>query len=396
MVTPLWLEGVEEGYLIISTMKNAVFSYLVFFVVTFLLCQNSIAASFYTFTNIIDTNGLLLFAGEPSLNDLGVVAFGGSVSGVGVGIFSTDGNSINTIVAGSGFNADAQINNSNNVVFGQGSNAIFVGDGLTTTLIADNAGVFSNVGTISLNDSNLVGFHGEFATGRQLLLIGDGSSNTIVADTNGVFSQLGSFNSLNTSGQLAFRGNLDTGDQGIFVGDGTSLLTIADNLGVFSGFDSRISMNDSGSVVFRAGLDAGGIGIFVGDGTTITPIAYNGGAGGTFNGLNDPPMINNLGTVAFQARLPSGINGIFTGPDPIADKVISIGDPLFGSTVTGAASSRGLNNLNQIAFEYSLANGTRGIAIASPIPEPSTILLLGTGLAGLGLWRYRKHAKFQK
>ena len=33
---------------------------------------------------------------------------------------------------------------------------------------------------------------------------------------------------------------------------------------------------------------------------------------------------------------------------------------------------------------------TPGGGITNPIPEPSTILLFGSGLAGLAAWRYRK------
>ncbi len=33
---------------------------------------------------------------------------------------------------------------------------------------------------------------------------------------------------------------------------------------------------------------------------------------------------------------------------------------------------------------------TKGVVTTAPIPEPSTMILFGTGLAGLGFWRYRK------
>ncbi len=46
--------------------------------------------------------------------------------------------------------------------------------------------------------------------------------------------------------------------------------------------------------------------------------------------------------VVFLADLDDGGKGIFTGPDPISDKVIAIGDPLFGSTVTQLAILPGM------------------------------------------------------
>ncbi|WP_446385630.1 DUF7453 family protein [Coleofasciculus chthonoplastes] len=65
----------------------------------------------------------------------------------------------------------------------------------------------------------------------------------------------------------------------------------------------------------------------------------------------DSPIINNKGAIAFEAVLDTGEYGIFTGADPVADKVIAIGDPLFGSTVTSlGVSDKGFNDAGQVAF----------------------------------------------
>jgi len=81
----------------------------------------------------------------------------------------------------------------------------------------------------------------------------------------------------------------------------------------------------------------------------------------------------------------------------VADKVITQGDLLFGSTVTGTIFSRGLNNNDQIAFEYILADGRKGLAdatpISDPILEPLTITLLGICLVGLAGAEVRRRQK---
>jgi hypothetical protein len=105
------------------------------------------------------------------------------------------------------------------------------------------------------------------------------------------------------------------------------------------------------------------------------------------------PSLNNSGMVAFLAD-----GSIRTGPDPVADKVIAVGDDLFGSTVVEfddafdtftTISQEALNDSGQIAFSYVLADGRRGIARADPIviPEPGTLSLLVCAVLGAMLWR---------
>src|ERR687897_3118519 len=64
-----------------------------------------------------------------------------------------------------------------------------------------------------------------------------------------------------------------------------------------------------------------------------------------------PPSINNDGDVAFHATLDDGTAGIFVGSDPVADRVISTGDTLDGSTVQNLVfCEEGLSDSGELAF----------------------------------------------
>jgi hypothetical protein len=108
----------------------------------------------------------------------------------------------------------------------------------------------------------------------------------------------------------------------------------------------------------------------------------------------DSPTINADGTVFFMATLPGNINGIFYGSNPVTNRLIAVGDPLFGSTVTALnIGSFGLNDLGQLAFYYNLADGRNGLALATPVPEPTALMLGGAALSGaLALGRQRRRA----
>jgi uncharacterized protein (TIGR03437 family) len=128
------------------------------------------------------------------------------------------------------------------------------------------------------------------------------------------------------------------------------------------------AINDQGTVAFSGSVGAqiGRPAVFKVDGKQVTTVA-------TGADMFTPVNINNNGVVAF-GRLTGGggeLAGIYVGPDPQADKVVAVGDAMFGSTVNslagfGRAPGRFLNDRGQIALYYALANGLKGVAVATP------------------------------
>jgi hypothetical protein len=124
-------------------------------------------------------------------------------------------------------------------------------------------------------------------------------------------------------------------------------------------------INDAGVVADVAFLNSGNIEIFTGNGKGAVARTDPNSPFFTFS---EHPSINNRGAVAFFANEISGGEGIFVeltgGASPVA--VIEVGDTLFGSIVTSLDLGRfGLNDHNQLTFQYSLQDGRSGIAIAS-------------------------------
>ncbi len=191
------------------------------------------------------------------------------------------------------------------------------------------------------------------------------------SDTSG-FSFFGSA-SINDGGTVAFRFHERVFQEGvgsvtlkyIMMSTGTTPTPVADSSGSYSGFGDP-SLNDGGQLAFQGFLDAGGSEILRSDdGTTLTSIADTGGPFSFLYAVS----LNDSGQVAFHASLDAGGIGIFTGPDPIADKVIAVGDPLATSTVTQIINfgREGLNAAGQVAFIARLADGTEGVFRADPV-----------------------------
>ena len=329
---------------------------------------------------------------------------------------------------------------------------VFTGRGGPTTTIADSSGPFSDfVGFPTINAGGTVAFHAALDAGGTGIFTGSGGPITTIADASGPFSGFAPdgtpVSPAINGGAVAFRASLDAGGEGIFVGSGGPVTTIADSSGAFRNFGSLPDLNAAGTAVFEANLDAGGRGIFTGSGGPIATISDSSGpydlllgpaindagevafatvfddhfrpaihfgvvkdSGGVtttvadlrfppFSNIRPPVSINNAGMVLLRGDLNNALptqQGIYTGADPVADKVIFFGDPLFGSTVRALGFVyRSLSDQGEIVFNYELATGVLGIAIARPVPEPSSAILLAVGL--LSAWpRLRVNHPFKR
>jgi hypothetical protein len=346
----------------------------------FLLLPMRARAATFVFTKIADSTGPVNTFREPSINTGGTVVFWAHLDTGISGIFTGIGGPITSIADTSGpfsgFDEFPFINDGGRVAFraglDTGGEGIFIGSGGPTTVIATTGGTFNGFAAPTINNGGTVAFPASLSVGGNGIFIDSGGQIATLYDTSGTFSGfLGGSFPINDGGTAAFRATLDAGGEGIFSGSGGTPTTIADTSAAFSSFSGPPSINDGGTVAFRASLGFTGIsGIFKGSGGPLTTIADT---SGPFGGFGEP-SINRGGTVAFWALLDAGGEGIFTGPDPVADKVISTGDLLFGSTVTALGVSRvGLNDAGEVAFRAMLSDGTIGIYRADPVPSVVTV-----------------------
>jgi hypothetical protein len=173
--------------------------------------------------------------------------------------------------------------------------------------------------------------------------------------------------SMNDGDFIAFAGRDTSGKDGLYRGSTTPLLQDGDAISggtiVFT-FGQRPSVNNAGTVAFIGRLDVGGVngihGVYTTDGSTVTLVTTH---------PVDRFSLNDSGSVVIRKTLSGGAGtGLYLGrPGLIDQEVIGQGDALDGSTVTNAFIwEESLNNRGQVAFFAQLADGRRGIYVATP------------------------------
>jgi len=339
------------------------------------------AAPYTLFTNVADSTGPFSTFGTASLNETGGVAFFATLDSGDRGVFRGANVATDTVAssagpfAATGWDNAPVIGNNGKVVFGAdldaGGYGIFTGGNPATDTLGSTTaagGAFQHViGSAMSRQGTQIFYHGRVGNigFPANVYRGPNPANDLVID----MLPLGGWATridVNDSGTVAFQ------NSGIYKGQSNAtIVPVAAGAGPYNAFQTDPAINNPGTVAFLAGLVAGGSGVFKGPNPATDTIADSAGPFSSFNSVD----INDAGLVAFQAARDAGGSGIYVGPNLINDKVIATGDPLFGSTVSSVGFYRGLNNNGDIAFAYQLANGQRGIAIAT-VPEPTGIALL--------------------
>jgi hypothetical protein len=214
-----------------------------------------------------------------------------------------------------------------------------------------------------MNEVGAVAFRADRTAGVNGIFVGDGGAVVTVADTEGPWSQFHGLPVINRDGTVVFRADRRDGIQGIYSGDGGSTRTVAETGDIFETLALFPSANDHGTVVFAATLRAGGAGIFTADEGRISPISDTDGPFEAYRGA----LINGAGAVVFIATPRGGSLGLFAGADPEADRILALGDLLFGSTVAELASNPvSVNVAGQVAIRARLTDGRQLILRADP------------------------------
>lgn len=377
---------------------------------TILLCiasGNRAIGATYAFTNIADSTMQASFGAPyrfftlPSVSGGDIVSFTSRAQDTSLaGVFSGSGGPVTTIAKTGDaaplgtftlfFQWSASSNDGTTAFVGgsTGGSGVYTGTGGAVSTIAkvgDPApiGTFSQFNATPDTDSGTAVFVASYNSGANKgLFTKNGGTLTTIAKSgdaapSGTFTD---FDSVMIDGNvISFGAN----SNGIYKWQGGSITTIAKGgdaapVGVFD--PMGLGSLSGGTVAFSATYSFHSLsGIFTGSGGALTTIAKSGDPApvGVFGSvLTSPSLVDD--TIAFRATYGPGNNGILVNKNGQFSELIKIGDALFGSTVstlsmgTFALDRSGSGNL---AFLYSLADGRSGVALAQPVPEPSSCLL---------------------
>lgn len=303
-----------------------------------------------------------------SVNDDGIVAFQATDRDGTSGAYAGDGGPIRVIADPAtapfrGVCSHPDINGEGSSCFyadieSERRGVFLVCDG-EVVLVADSAGPLGP----TMNEAGTVAFRADLSGGGSGIFTVSGRTVTSIAETDGRVRLFHGLPVIDAAGTVTFRADLEDGGEGIYAADGERVTAIVETGETFSGLGLFPVANDAGVVAFCAQLQSGGSGVFMMASTGIETVLDTGGSFESFRGV----LINDAGDLAFYATPRGGTLGVFTGPDPVGDRLVSLGSPLFGSPVADfALNPVSMNQAGQVAIRVGLEDQRQLILRADP------------------------------
>jgi hypothetical protein len=307
-----------------------------------------------------------------SVNDAGTVAFQAALRGGGMGVFTGTGGAVAEVAGApllAAVTSHPDVNCAEALCFygdlPDGGQGVFLHrDGRLQT-VADTRGPFASIGSLgpTMNEAGMVAFRADRTAGVSGIFAGDAAAVITVADTEGPWSRFHGLPVIDRDGTVVFRADRKDGVEGIYAGRAGSVRTVVETGELVETLAPFPSVDDHGTVAFAATLGVGGAGTFTVHEGRITQLIGRDGAFAACRGA----LITNAGVVVHIATPRGGSLGLFAGPDPEADRILAIGDPLLGSTVAELASNPvSVNAAGQVAVRVRLTDERQLILRADP------------------------------
>jgi hypothetical protein len=273
-------------------------------------------------------------------------------------------------------------------IYGQPGSGYYVSSGGSLTTIVKTGDLFPPVDVISVLpafafEGDSVAFLSLHSLGRGVFRGSGGPLTTI--SNNGVVG----FHVAISGGMVVYTervGDLPPTGR-ILAGSGGTLATIVEpgDSAPSGTFNTVFRPTIDDGIVAFVGVDDDGEGIFTIDGmSALTTIVRVGDVApvGTFSEIVS--HANSGNEVAFFGQYAGGMeHGLFVGTGGAPMPVVQTGDSLFGSTVVGLSWTRfgfDVGGTGSLAFNYALADGRNGVALAAPVPEPAGLFAVVVAL----------------